>query len=72
MLEELQFTEASEPTYEVSLGRQEIPLYILWQRLQRHVRSEATYQDTHRGAALQVQSLRKIIHPKMLTRISLP
>lgn len=44
----LQSSAAAEPTHEVPLGCQAIPLHLLWQGLQRHLRSQAAHSNSHR------------------------
>ena len=40
--------EAAQPTHEVSLRHQEIPMHFLWKRVQRHFRPQEAHQDSHR------------------------
>jgi hypothetical protein len=38
----------AQPAYEVSFGRETILVHILWQRIQRYVRFEATHTNAYR------------------------
>lgn len=72
LLEELQSAEVVEPTYEVSFWREEVPVYILRERVQWHIWSEKAHENTYWSEAVQMQPLREIIHAEVLAGITLP
>lgn len=103
MLQIIPTPTIAQPSHEMSFGYQALSLHILWKRIQRHIRFEATHPHTYRrknlflylnliificqlvltviysfrlvnnylGSAVQMQSMRKIVHTTLFTRITL-